>query len=455
MPNSEKSSSLPRLISLIQGNERDFPIEARALNVVLFFTAVINLLVQVMVFMLDSPFLSEVLATVFPPIFGGLYLLGRKSILNHSSLSWLFLGVMAIGLTLDWLLVDIASGVILPASIALITLIPIITNQKHSNLAKSIFVALLLIILCIEIHLTSSRSSPIQIELTESYYIDQILTALITAIGASMIISMIMYNYRNQQKEVARLNVELKEMISKISSDNETLKELNATKDTLFSVIAHDLKDPIGAVATLGEMLQSGKGHLDDTKKDFIINSISKSAISTHGLLEDLLLWARAEAGNITPTPATLDLHQQIENIFSLYEAQATAKTITLTNNTSTNTTLLADKAMTHTIIRNLIGNAIKFTPKNGEVIVSSEPIENSFTAIHIHDNGVGIDQQRADNIFTLTPAQGTKGTEDEVSTGLGLKLCKLFTEIQRGQISTTSKESRGTTITFTLPSAS
>lgn len=433
---------------------RTFPIEKRALNVILFFTTGIALLLQLVTYLLESPPLTNLLAAIFPPIFACLYFIGRKTQVSHSVTGWLFLFFTAAAILLDWLIVGFPNGIALTACLALLIVLPIFTDGNQAKVAITLVVALTLSILVLEFRNLNGNKEPYLFEVSHAFVTDRVSTALIVGLGVSMIISMVMISHRRQQKEISRLNASLREMLDKISQDNEKLKLLNTTKNTFFSIIAHDLRNPIGALATLGQLLQDKKSQLDETRRNRIINSIRESSKSTHGLLEDLLLWARDESGQINPNPVALDLERQVESTFQVFEATAAAKGLSLVNAIPKDTFSLADAEMTGTIFRNLVGNAVKAVQDGGKIIVSANASQSGFIEIDISDDGVGMDEETIEKLFSKNELATANNAPNLVGSGLGLILCKRFVESQSGSITAKSKEGEGTSITFTLPAA-
>ena len=229
------------------------------------------------------------------------------------------------------------------------------------------------------------------------------------------------------------------------------LKELNATKDKFFSIIAHDLKSPFNSIIGFSNILtrQIEEKDYDGLGKysEIILNS-SQHALD---LLMNLLDWSRSQTGSMKFTPEKIDLRQLVDQVAEQLYNQAFQKSITIYIEMPQKVPVSADKAMINTILRNLISNAIKFTNANGEIVVSTK-IKPSELVVSISDTGIGIKQGIIDRLFRIDENQSTMGTNNEKGTGLGLILCKEFIEKHGGRICIESEEGKGSRFYFTIP---
>ena len=234
------------------------------------------------------------------------------------------------------------------------------------------------------------------------------------------------------------------------------LRESNKTKDKFFSIIAHDLKNPFNAMLGFSELLINNFDEYDTKDQKKFINNIYNSAQKSNKLLEDLLLWSRVQRGAIEYNPKNENLYLLFNETIELLSQLAKNKSISLKNEVSKNIFVKADKNMLLTILRNLISNAIKFTLKNGEIVIGVCTITNEnnqkFTEISIKDNGVGIETEIQSKLFSISEDISTKGTENETGTGLGLILCKEFVEKHGGKIWVESEVGKGSKFIFTIP---
>jgi PAS domain S-box-containing protein len=229
------------------------------------------------------------------------------------------------------------------------------------------------------------------------------------------------------------------------------MKELNATKDKFFSIIAHDLKGPFNAILGFSELLSESYDDFDEEEKKKFIHNIKIASDSTFKLLENLLDWSRLQTGKINPTPEMIDLSLLTMENISVLKSMADSKKIKLFSSIQYNTRAFADPNMVRTVLRNLVSNAIKFTYPGGDVRILA--VENKNMAeVCISDNGVGIEEERKGLLFHIDEKLSTSGTANETGTGLGLLLCKEMIERQGGHIWVESEVGKGSSFYFTLP---
>ncbi len=258
-----------------------------------------------------------------------------------------------------------------------------------------------------------------------------------------------------QEKTILNQNIELKELTSsleiKVDQRTKELKELNATKDKFFSIIAHDLKNPFNTLLGFSELMINNLDAYDRKQISEFINIIHSTSKNAYSLLENLLEWSRTQAGRIELKPERIDLFILVEENISLLNGIANNKDIKLVNEVNKDTVAFADKNMINTVIRNLLTNALKYTSKRGTVKVSSET-DDDRTVIKVTDTGVGIQEENLEKLFRIDVNYSTRGTEDEAGTGLGLILCKEFIQRNKGEIGVRSTFGIGSEFFFSLP---
>jgi len=235
---------------------------------------------------------------------------------------------------------------------------------------------------------------------------------------------------------------------------NEELKNANAAKDKFFSIISHDLGNLFHTLIGFSSFLTMQTDKISAEQKEDFLQSIHIQRASQKGysLLSNLLEWARAQTGQITSKPAVLNLKSLVADNMALLSSNANAKSIKLSSSISETTTVFADKNMLDTVIRNLLANAIKFTPVNGEVKIVSEE-KDSEVEISISDTGVGISPKDIEKLFRVDINHSTIGTGEEKGTGLGLILCQEFVEKNGGMIWVESEIGKGSTFYIRLSS--
>jgi PAS domain S-box-containing protein len=233
---------------------------------------------------------------------------------------------------------------------------------------------------------------------------------------------------------------------------NKQLIKLNAEKDKFFSIIAHDLRDPFYSFSGLADLMANKLKSLSmDEIQEFSV-SMRDSVIHTSRLLENLLQWARVQQGSMPFSPELLNLDREVNECISTAMGSAKNKDIEISYDIPVELKVFADSNILQTTIRNIVSNAVKFTPKGGKIHLFAKTIPKGFVEISIRDTGIGMTNEMANNLFRLDVKTNREGTEGEPSTGLGLLLCKEFVEKHGGNIWVESKEGKGSTFYFKLP---
>jgi len=237
-----------------------------------------------------------------------------------------------------------------------------------------------------------------------------------------------------------------------IENDNVKLTELNKNKDKFFSIIAHDLRGPLGSLQQIGELLWLNK--ISDEKREKLTNALYQNSKNTFSLLDNLLKWANANSGLIVYEPSQINLHEIVINNIRLFNAQVRLKNLKLHCNFESELFVFADFDMIDTVIRNLISNSIKFTPNGGKIEIILDKIDesNNRCTIAIVDNGIGMAKDSQLKVHEIDAIVSTLGTDKEKGTGLGLKLCKEFLTINKGSIWIENNENMGTSVFISLP---
>ena len=240
----------------------------------------------------------------------------------------------------------------------------------------------------------------------------------------------------------------------RISLINKQLEKANAEKDTLFTIIAHDLKSPIAGVYNTSQIIAEEPESLTLEEISYISAEIHKSSKNALELLNDLMQWARMSQGGMDCSPEECSLYELARS--SLYTARDVAgkKDITIKCDISQDLTVLADQPMINTVIRNIIFNAVKFTHRGGNISITASKAGPD-VQICISDNGIGMSETILSTAFSVDKNKRQLGTDGEKGTGLGLVLCKEFVEKHGGRIWLESEPGKGTKVFFTLPGAS
>jgi len=255
------------------------------------------------------------------------------------------------------------------------------------------------------------------------------------------------------EEQLALQNQEILLQKEELEKQKKELIELNTSKDKFFSIIAHDLRSPITTLISLSEMLRTDMDLLTpELQKEILTNlyDLSKDYLK---LLDNLLQWARMQTGRLKAEPEKFPVDTVIREVVNFFQVYARDKLITLEIKDPVDAMVFADKNMLKTVLRNLISNAIKYTAPDG--LVTVEVAQRDITVeIIIRDNGVGIEPSMLEQIFRLDKAHTTRGTANEIGSGLGLILCKEFVEKNGGTLQVESERGKGSTFRFTLPKA-
>jgi PAS domain S-box-containing protein len=244
-----------------------------------------------------------------------------------------------------------------------------------------------------------------------------------------------------------------KEAEDALKKSEQELKHANATKDLFFSIIAHDLKGPIGNFVQFLELITNKADDYNEAEKEDIIKTLYGLSIKTNDLLEDLLLWSRIQMNKLEITPEKNNLFQIANSSIIMIRENAKKKDIEIVNLVDENLYFFANDTSIKTILRNLLSNAIKFSNRNTKVTINATiENKNNFIEVTVTDNGVGIPKEEIDKLFKIETNVSTYGTEKEKGTGLGLILCKELVEKNGGQIWVESYENIGSVFHFTLP---
>lgn len=249
-----------------------------------------------------------------------------------------------------------------------------------------------------------------------------------------------------------------KETEGRLIKSANKVKEMNDVKDRFFSIIAHDLRSPVGSFKMLtGILLKNlGMNDLETTRK--VLSSIHLASSNLYDLLENLLSWSHNQRKSLTLNLQNHGLYDLVDDAIDSQLVHSELKDIEISNDLKPECFARCDQYVTLTVIRNLISNAIKFTKKGGKIYVCCDHLmkdQKAYCKISVVDNGIGIPEEKIDTIFSFNPNKSTIGTNNESGSGLGLILCKEFIEKQEGFIEIHSVENEGTTISICLPTGS
>ncbi len=272
---------------------------------------------------------------------------------------------------------------------------------------------------------------------------------------------------KNAEIELIRLNEELKTskdlieenlfqnnmLLEKLTDTKEKLERMNSEKDKFFSIIAHDLRSPFQGFIGLTQIMAEQINILSKSDLSEMSSELHKSANSLYKLLQNLLEWSQVQKGTIPFEPHSLPLSELVSQSRESLEQRAAQKGITIETRIPGSVMVYADEKMLNTVLRNLMSNAVKFTKKDGRVVISAKPIDGGMIEVSVTDTGIGMSEANVAKLFRLDHKVGRAGTEGEPSTGLGLLLCGEFVEKHGGRIWVDSRENVGSTFHFTVKS--
>jgi signal transduction histidine kinase len=241
-------------------------------------------------------------------------------------------------------------------------------------------------------------------------------------------------------------------LFDRLKKRERELEEANAAKARLFSIIAHDLKGPIGAVASFTEILYEEFPSLTPEEQRQVLTDMHNSAARSLKLLEELMIWARNQTGGIEVRPTQVAVSSVIADSVDAIASAARQKAVELRTGETEGVLVWTDRSMLTTVLRNLLSNSVKFTPRGGSVSIDAAATGNGRTIVTVVDTGVGIPESIRENLFRVDKHTSMMGTENEQGTGFGLILCKELVEKNRGTIDIGSEVDRGTTVRLSLP---
>ena len=276
---------------------------------------------------------------------------------------------------------------------------------------------------------------------------------IVVIVALAIIIAVNLRAKKLANQMLAERNIQITSAMEKLSESEQELQKLNKSKDRIFSVVAHDLRNPVAAVTGFSELLYDNFDQFPaDTQKEYLLQ-ILQATQRIQNLLENLLIWARSQMHAVKFEPGNLNLKNTIDDCVKELKANLDHKKIRCMIKADRKCIVYADKAMIHTVFRNLIMNAIKFSFPGGRIRITSISGEN-LCSISVADEGIGIQPEIQDKLFDANEVVTTPGTTGESGSGLGLVICKEFITRNGGTIEVESEPGNGSTFKVTLPKA-
>ncbi len=236
-----------------------------------------------------------------------------------------------------------------------------------------------------------------------------------------------------------------------IKDHRDKLLEINKQRNKFFSIISHDLKSPFNTLMGFSEVLANNIDRLDKKKITEYSQDIHQSATRVYNLLEDLLEWSLIQIGGTSLNIEAMNLDKILSENIALFVPLAERKSLSIQYEAENGAIILSDQHVINAVIRNLINNAIKFTPNGGQITITTEKADN-FIIVSVSDTGVGISENRLAQLFDFEEKNSTVGTNGEVGTGLGLRLCQELLEKQGTTLEIKSEIGKGSVFSFKLP---
>jgi signal transduction histidine kinase len=345
-----------------------------------------------------------------------------------------FLLIINGGFAASWLMVGGING-----SNIILGMVVLILGMIIVPTGKRLFVLIFFILLLIVIYLVQLYHPQLipKFSSETSRWIDSISTAIYASIFIYLIVRFLLDQYTIERK--------------KAEAYAKQLIQLNEDKNRFISILSHDLKSPFNTLLGFSGVLVEDLNKLSKEQIEDIAIDINKSAKTTYSLLEDILVWARAQQGKIPFRPQKLILLSLCSDVVEVHEPNARTKGVKIDCLVRDGINISADSDMLKTIMRNLISNAVKFTNQNGTILINAEK-DSVVAIISVSEDGIGMSTENLSKLFNISQVLTTTGTANEKGTGLGLLLCKEFVEKHGGKIWAESVLGKGSKFSFTMP---
>ncbi len=275
---------------------------------------------------------------------------------------------------------------------------------------------------------------------------------IFVSLGLVSIVVILFVQRKAKNKIYAELKVQTQQISvlkDNVQVQNDNLNDLNNTKNKLFKIIAHDLKNPLSSIEAFTDLMLQDDVDCDDEDKVVFLNLIKESATKASEILNDVLIWALDQEKPVENKK--LSIKNLINEELKLLEIQALQKEVSIRNQIDADLDVVTDKNKVATVIRNLISNAIKFSYSKGTITISAAVVDR-FIKITVTDTGIGMSKEEMHNLFIVDYKKSKLGTSNEEGTGLGLVLCKDFVQKLGGTMTVSSELNQGSAFSFTLP---
>ncbi|RZK54205.1 MAG: HAMP domain-containing histidine kinase [Pedobacter sp.] len=409
------------------GDIKSFSLEERIFNTFCII-AFIALLIEVPFNFFISLPIPAMLCAVGVVISGGLYYLSRFKRKSKIAIQ-IFCIACHITFTVNYFF---NSGIygpnLLLFSLAFLLIIAIVSIKEFKIW---VFINLTLVFGILTVEYLNPHVVPNAYVSEGSKFIDFAITYFVTVLLTYFSISYIRKNYDYERYSVLKRNSSIEAQNKRILAQKEELENINAEKNKLLSLVSHDLRAPLNSIQGYLEILADSD--LDEAERMNLKKHLLQITRDTSEMLNNVLTWSKTQLEGTKVHMTSLNICDVLRNGLSIENNISRRKGVSLSVNCENDLHILADLNMVQLVVRNLVNNAIKFTPATGLVKVNAEDIDGN-CVISIVDNGIGISELEREKLFALKAAS-TYGTNNEKGVGLGLLLCKEFTEMQNGQI--------------------
>lgn len=256
----------------------------------------------------------------------------------------------------------------------------------------------------------------------------------------AVLVFVFVYYYRQKSK-----------IIKVLTNQKKEIDELNSTKDKLFSILAHDLKNPISSIIGMAELMKDESVSLSEAKRSQLISNLYQVGVSSNRILDEVLSWSQIQANELIVKSERINLKQIVESVIMNQQPIAEVKKIAVNHSVNTNICVQSDYNIVSTVLRNLIANAIKYSYTNAEIIVRAD-LMTDFVEVSVEDNGVGMSNDVKDSLLSSINIQSVIGTSNETGSGLGLIICRELISKIGGEILVESEVGKGSKFSFTIP---
>lgn len=450
MPKSELNKPAPpqlkkgiNLWSELIGSQADFSLESRIFNSI-SISLIIILIIYIPYNFIAGLYVATVSSLIFALFFLSQYYQSRYLGKGHSSLAFGFAGVLIFG-------VNYFANSGMQGSTDLIWPIYLLLVLSISPFKQHLFWLAFYMICFVAIHLIGSQyphliKYPFTIE--NGQLLDRITAFPIPLLVVYVTITFIKKSYDKERKLIEEKTLALTANKEEISAQKELLELRNLEKNKLMSIISHDLRSPLLNIQNYLELLKEYE--LDSTERLGMEKTLLNSTNCAMDMLSNLLNWSKSQMDGANTHLKPLNLLETLANTLYMEQLHAAKKEISLNYDIPSEIRVIADEDMLQLVIRNLISNAIKFTPNGGKIHIEASIVENQ-CQITVTDNGLGIPKEKQAQLFNIK-SQPEYGTNQEKGVGLGLALCKEFTERQGGKISFESTPGEGSRFFVLIP---